>query len=425
MYYRYYEKLVKERLKRGMRDEVREGIGSYIRRERLKQGLKQINVCQGVCSVSYYSRIERNKIKPKIKHIREFFLRLNQSIPHDLFFDRQREKKILDQYYHYLAYEKFDEMKMMVDKEKNYPLLYHIMTLLLVTAQRKVDEARETLKIMYKYRDTLSDLELLSLLYGTAYFYFLKEEYEYSKQYLELCFDIHVEQDILMGYIHYLYAKVMSRLRQSFTALRHIEVAMDLFLRQCVGYFTIRGQLFTAIEIAKHSPYQAIIQFKRLLESDEVKSRQKYFILSKFWLSFTYMRLNEYERSIELFQELRPAIKDYPFIGIVYIHLLYLCGDKTEAKALMKEIKKERIRSSRLRHMLIYMQSLMADHSEERTIELLENKLIPYAVKEKDSYLEWEWRLMAIKLLEASQLYKEATFHYKALLGKINGLSII
>lgn len=83
------------------------------------------------------------------------------------------------------------------------------------------------------------------------------------------------------------------------------------------------------------------------------------------------------------------------------------------------------LQSQRLKHMMLYLQSLANDDSPKKRIDLLEKTLIPTAIQAQDEVLEWEWRIRAIKLYEDQASYQEATRHYRELIKKVCPLTTI
>jgi len=59
-------------------------LGEYIRQERLKQGVTQEQLCEGICEPITVSRMENDKQTPSYNRIRAFLQRL--SLPDDRYF---------------------------------------------------------------------------------------------------------------------------------------------------------------------------------------------------------------------------------------------------------------------------------------------------------------------------------------------------
>lgn len=425
MYYRYYEQLIEERSNDGKGEEVREGIGSIIRRERIKQGLKQINVCKGICSVSYYSRIERNEVKPDMKWLEPIFERLELPFTETYIVDHQEQETIIEQFFYHLAYESYEEMEYIIESKGDaYPLV-HLLQLILKLKKKDIREAEEDLKAIYHYRKQLTNLELVVLLYGTSKYYFFMGDYHKAKKYLELTFRLKYNVTILEGFIHYLYAKTMSRLKQSIIALRHIHKAMASFADKCIYCFVIRVKIFIAVEIADSNPYLAIKQFKKMLRSKEIKDRPKYKAICQYYIACIYIRLNQYDKSLKLLEKISHSIHLNPMFGVAYVYLKVLMEEREQANKIFKKLKRKSYQSPRLKHILMYLQSLLNHHEGDEVIKILEEKLIPAAIEKHDENLEWEWRLMAIRLHEEQHSFQKANNHYRALIKKIKPSSII
>src|SRR5690625_5024512 len=84
MLYQFYKRKIDKQTYRSRQGEVNNYIGTYIKHERNKQGLKQDYVCDGLCSRSYYSRIENNIVKPTALYLKHIFKKLNKNIADEL-----------------------------------------------------------------------------------------------------------------------------------------------------------------------------------------------------------------------------------------------------------------------------------------------------------------------------------------------------
>ncbi|HEY8436327.1 MAG TPA: helix-turn-helix transcriptional regulator [Haloplasmataceae bacterium] len=425
LYDQFYEQLTHQRLADGECRDVRVGIGTILRRERLKQGLKLINVCRDLCSVSYYSRIERNEVMPDQDLLQALFERLKIPFQASIIVNHTEQQDTLDQFFQHLAYGRNEELNQFLKEKKGDVPLFHIMTLIHALADGNLNKGEECLKRVYIYRDLLTNLELAGLLYGTAQYYFKMDHYRQAKNYIDLAFKIECQLPILKGYLHYLYAKVLSRLNQSLLAIEHIEKAQTIFSSLYINCFVLRSQLFMAIEWSKRYPYKAKKQLNSLLQSSDIKSYPRYEHICRLHLALIEMRLQNYHDSFKQLAYLLQKVDDDPLVEMVYAYLLIEAGRKDKVKHHLKEMKKMPLQSQRLKHMMLYLQSLANDDSPKKRIDLLEKTLIPTAIQAQDEVLEWEWRIRAIKLYEDQASYQEATRHYRELIKKVCPLTTI
>ncbi len=73
-------------------------LGPFIKTYRIEQNMSQSALCQGICEVSYLSKIESNQVKPSHEIIVMLFDRLGANIPKDvetldLYKEKMYEKK--------------------------------------------------------------------------------------------------------------------------------------------------------------------------------------------------------------------------------------------------------------------------------------------------------------------------------------------
>ncbi|CAM3833273.1 helix-turn-helix transcriptional regulator [Alkalicoccus chagannorensis] len=82
-------------------------VGKLLKYNRLRQQKKQEEVCSGICSVSYYSKIENNKIEPTDEVFDQLLARLNMTRAELHQVDRRDMKKRLLEWHHAMTAEEW------------------------------------------------------------------------------------------------------------------------------------------------------------------------------------------------------------------------------------------------------------------------------------------------------------------------------
>lgn len=425
MYYSFYEKLVYERNNLEKTEEIRDGIGTYIRQVRLKKGLKQICVCQGICSISYFSRIENNRIKPSHQHLIDIFDKLDEELPQNYYFDHERDHLLLDEFLHALIHHNIQNMERIISEIDETHPTYHLLGLIYANFLKQTDTAKHFMRKIYQYKDVLSDFQLEVLLYSTANHYFITREHEKAQRYLDLAFYMMREGSPILGLVHYLYAKVLSRLRLHSKASTYIKKAIVIFEEQCIYHYIMRGQLFLAIEQLYRYPDSSIKQLRKMVASEEVRRSERIYLICMFCLAKAYIHLKHYKKRYSVFQEVHSQMMQDPEILIEYIYLLILMEELEKACEMIDYLEKELFPSPRVKHLLTYCRLMIEKGDLDKHLTVLEHKLIPFAIVEHDYFFERVWRLEAINLLEKKNYHKEANSHYRSLIEIFDRLSTL
>lgn len=177
-------------------------IGFIIRQERLKQNIKQANLCIGICSVSYLSKIERNATQPSEEVLTLLLNRLKLN-PNEITFEEENAFIISLQELYKGALTKRDMVAInsfLVDASKNpisfsLPSNHTLYTLLIfrlyLIQNDDMNKIRHLAKILESLDKKLSDREQFLLLYNLGLFHYEDREYStslsYMKRALEFC----------------------------------------------------------------------------------------------------------------------------------------------------------------------------------------------------------------------------------------------
>lgn len=169
-----------------------EKIGKQVFYKRLQQKMTQEELCQGICSVSYLSKIENGKIEASEEILQLLCARLEIAVT-DLRDVEEDVKGKLDEWLNALVhldkqqveriYEELQgEMKHVLDFEIiNYYKLLYTRYLIMKRDFPAVEKELESLKKMYK---KYSPFQKLLYTYSKGLYYFLQHRYKKALEYL-------------------------------------------------------------------------------------------------------------------------------------------------------------------------------------------------------------------------------------------------
>ncbi|MDF2699504.1 MAG: Helix-turn-helix domain protein [Haloplasmataceae bacterium] len=222
------EKVVRYRISSKNNEEVQEPIGAYIKRERVSQGLNQDYVCKGICSVSYYSRIENSETIPGNDYIEKIFKKLNKPIPTD-YTITIKNQEMIDRFLSAIEFkneklieETYDEIKKTEQKHELYDLVYCII-------KGNNDEAERLIKLLHEQQRYFDNEELLLYLEMIGNFCINKLEMEKAEKYLFLAIKLQSTMNIEKPLIFYKYAWVLGKNNNDLKCIDYATKASELF----------------------------------------------------------------------------------------------------------------------------------------------------------------------------------------------------
>jgi HTH-type transcriptional regulator, quorum sensing regulator NprR len=422
MYYKSYEKLVNDLNTSLDDDQVQEGIGTYIKNERIALGLNQDYVCKDICSISHYSRIENNLIQPSKEHLNDIFKKLNKSIPKNI--NQELARISLEHWFDALLNENLEEMdhiyQMIHTKDKS--LKSYLIEFMYFIAKKEWDMAKVCLKRCNSFQKSFSKTELHLFLYATGEYYLNQKHYQEALNFFNLVSKLNLEPQIYQGRLYYLHAKAFSRLNQSVKALFNIWKAEEYFQERYHYNYFIKIQIFRGIELMNHYQERSMAIFESLLKKDFVKRRLKLYTLCTFKCACVYKNLKELDKCYDGFQQLFSLLPGGDPSGelmVEYIDLLIQMNKLEEAKQSLNQLKNIRVLSMQVKHQMIYYNLLLLNLPTVDKISILMHQLIPFAVAKKEFSLEKQWRLSLINELELGGNFEASSHQYRLLLANL------
>ncbi|HEY8363997.1 MAG TPA: helix-turn-helix domain-containing protein, partial [Haloplasmataceae bacterium] len=285
-------------------------IGEYIRKERLAQGLKQELVCKGVCSVSYFSRIESNKVNPPEIYITKIFERLNKPIPENLDIENYYKENI-NNFISAIEY-KNDRL---VDEEYNKILnipdinkdLYEFVYLIYY---KKINDLEPLLLKLHQQQVHFDNDELLLYLENVGSYYVIKNEYENAMRCISISLKLQDYLGIKKPSILYKYAWILGKYNNDYQCLKYAEEAERLYSNQNNIYRSLQSKLLIGIKLSKYFPERAIELYQNCIRITNHSNYRGLIKVIKYNLAMVYKKCNNYVKSEKLFNELISTYSD-------------------------------------------------------------------------------------------------------------------
>ncbi|AZQ49119.1 tetratricopeptide repeat protein [Bacillus sp. GX] len=307
-----------------------EKIGKQVFYKRLQQKMTQEELCQGICSVSYLSKIENGKIEASEEILQLLCARLEIAVT-DLRDVEEDVKGKLDEWLNALVhldkpqveriYEELQgEMKHVLDFEIiNYYKLLYTRYLIMKRDFPAVEEELERLKKMYK---KYSPFQKLLYTYSKGLYYFLQHKYKRALEYLTRTEVMAKEQGYHENGIYFNLALVYNELEVEHMTLHFANVAMEGFKNEYKFRYVINCQLLIALSYIQKKQYnEALSIYNNILrEANSFADKENITAIALNNLGFLYYNLKDYAKAKDYYLQCLKYKKeeDLNYIDAVY-----------------------------------------------------------------------------------------------------------
>lgn len=406
-----------------------EKIGKQVFYKRLQQKMTQEELCQGICSVSYLSKIENGKIEASEEILQLLCTRLEIAVT-DLRDVEEDVKGKLDEWLNALVhldkqqveriYEELQgEMKHVLDFEiiNYYKLLYTrylIMKRDLVALEEELDKLK---KVYKKY----SPFQKMLYTYSRALLYSLQYKYTQALEYL-------LQTETMakaLGYyetgIYYNLALTYSQMEIDHMTLYFANVALEGFKSEYKFRNIINCKFLIAFSYTRKKQYNEAMEIYNhiLREANSFADKDNIMSIALNNIGYLYYRQKNYVKAKEYYIECLKYKKeeDMNYIDAMY-ELSLQCiqlGEFEDAKKWIEKGIFAAKKAERYKGMLYLLLSLQYKYFEKRDTykRFLETEVVPFLKAEnnikdlKTIYLE------LAEYLEECADFKESNYYYK------------
>ncbi|MGH0593852.1 helix-turn-helix domain-containing protein [Bacillus pretiosus] len=407
-----------------------EKIGKQVFYKRLQQKMTQEELCQGICSVSYLSKIENGKIEASEEILQLLCTRLEIAVT-DLRDVEEDVKGKLDEWLNALVhldkpqveriYEELQgEMKHVLDFEIiNYYRLLYTRYLIMKRDFLAVEEELERLKKVYK---KYSPFQKMLYTYSKALLLSLQYKHKESLKYLIETEEMAKEQGYYETGIYYNLSLAYSHLNIPHLAMHFANIAMEGFRNEYKFRYVINCQTIIALSYVEKAQYEEALKIYEsiLREVDSFAEKDMIKAMTLNNMGELYHYKNEHDKSKNYFLQ---SFQLQQTVNMNYIETIYGLAKQSIHLKCYEEAQKwiekgiECSRSDEKYNKMIYSFCIFKykyfGESQEFK-RFLENEAIPFfksvgSMKElKNAYLELAMYLEnEFKYEESNKYYKE------------------
>lgn len=406
-----------------------EKIGKQVFYKRLQQKMTQEELCQGICSVSYLSKIENGKIEASEEILQLLCARLEIAVT-DLRDVEEEVKEKLDEWLNALVHldkgqveriysELQAEMQHVLDFEIiNYYNLLYTRYLIMKRDLPALEEELEKLKKMYK---KYSPFQKLLYTYSKGLLYSLQYKYKQALECLLKTESMAKEQGYYETGIYYNLALTYSQIEIDHMTLYFANVALEGFRNEYKFRHVINCQILIAFSYIRKTQYsEAMKIFNHILrEADSFADKDNIMSIALNNIGYLYYRQNNYAKAKEYYLKSLQYKKeeDLNYIDAMY-EISLQCVQLKEfeearvwiEKGISAARKEDRYKSILY---LLLMQQYKYFEKKEVYKRFLEMEAVPFFKNEKNVKDLKKVYLELAEYFEESLEFKESNRYYK------------
>jgi len=167
-----------------------------LKNERLKANLTLNDITEGICSKSYLSKIENNLLSPDEFVMKKLFERVNINYDKLLKVNTYGNLQDLLNYYLYFQFDKIEEAYEQLNNEY-FIIRESLIKLIYYLSSNKLKEFSNELVFIDEIKSSLSDYELIVLMFCTIEYYILGYQYINARKYLNIIEKVVVDDEII------------------------------------------------------------------------------------------------------------------------------------------------------------------------------------------------------------------------------------
>ncbi|MFB7303786.1 helix-turn-helix domain-containing protein [Heyndrickxia sporothermodurans] len=407
-------------------------IGAIIKLNRINQNLTQEELADGIISISYLSKIENGKIEPNEEVIKLLCRKLGIQINNQI---DDSTKVICNEWFHLLLtssnieeikqkYKEINEVsKTIHDSELQLLIKIHMIRYYL-----KIGETTKALEQINNLKDVSGTFNNLQKYYwykfNGNYFTIIEEENDALRNYTlaeDLLQLLELPEDEIADILYSL-AVTYSKHRLTSEAQSHANKALEYYRQmynfsRCAECHIILGICYRRI----NNHQKAIKNYQLAKQLAESTNNQRLIQLTHLNMGYLYFVQGNPNLAIKHLDIIVNA-EESPLIDRLsaltsIIGEYFKSKNYTEAKRRIQKGLSWINPENKNKYLSFYYEILthlyLIDNEDEKFVNLLENKFIPYLKEQKDYAKLTEYAEILGKYYEDKHKYKNAAIYYK------------
>ena len=394
-------------------------IGSFIKKKRKELNVTQDEISNGICSISYLSKIENNQIVPNDFYVKEIMEKLD--IEEDIYTKSIKDKDFIDQTLKAFFYMDDSVLERLYSEIKD---IEHNVVINLCklgyTVYFNKDDKNQYVMMLENLVNNMSNIEVKIYLYFASLYFIQNEKYKVALELISLSNKVNASNDMLDAMIFELSYYVKQRLLVKNCSTEDYSSAMNIYNK----YHNIRRIIILALHkvkfLSKENPSKALKVLNTIKINDLSNDIDSFYYYIK---ADTLFHLRNYK-------EATLNLKNIPESSGYYLRkmilLLKICVEEEDFNTIdnIKEIvnsykpKKYEMRSKINYHFII-----QKDKLDQK--EYLRDIAIPFSIKIEDYDSLHHYTNCIMDICFDNSRYKEAMQYYRKYQKEIDKVSRI
>ncbi len=414
--------------------------GKVLRFHRVKQGLTQNQLAEGIISSAYLSKIENDQTVPAVEVLELLYERLGLDFSDSSYSHPSKEK--LKEWYEAIVFKRREDAELLMNellqqKETlaNHHLyiffeLYRIRYLLLENEVEKAYEAWENIR---QHKDTFDD-EMnfyFHLVSGLMKYYKSKFEDSYQDLMEAKNYSSSLElEDWQYSDLYYLLALSTGQANYISASIFYTSLALEIYqshydLTKSADCHIIQGINFSRLR-----------NYSKSLENFDLARKIATQTNNRVQLKLVYINIgvlesrlenhmasiSSYKKSLEFVDEINTALDTFEFLNIIHglITQHYKLNDENGCIEWINEGERQLISYPSKPHELHFKVYKYIMTENEDIQELLENEVIPYFQESRDHTYAIRYAMFLADLLEKQRMYKKSSSYLRLAIQLLN-----
>lgn len=405
-------------------------IGGKISFRRKKMGLTQEKLSKGICSITYLSKLENNRIEANIEILDLLSKRLQTPLL-ELTSDDQTEvmEKLRGIYKRVIKRELVDVQTPLNDlkslKEAYNPFVstaFYIVWFEFHIAKQDRTTASEIKKELLTREHYLTDETRFWLYKSLGYFEYTFGNLEKSAQHFYQAQKLAHQNSYFEAHIEYLLGLVNTRLMIISKSIFHTEKAIELYTQELDLKKIIQCQLLLAVNYCKIDYYDTAKKiYTKLIEQSNQQPINNPFLGKVYHnLGYLFLKTNDFEQAISEFKKAL-SYKEETTEQLSTLYLLSYCnkqqGSTEKALTLCDKIMTlslDRDPHFSYKAYILKVSIIQPDLQEATFIDRFENEIIPFFLQRDPNIAGECYRILGQIYYDQQKYKKSARFYKKA-----------
>lgn len=295
-------------------------IGSIIKYYRLRNGMTQAELAEGICSVSHLSKIETNKYSPHIKTIEDLFNRMNIKWENEVHIYKSFEEK-LSEFFSYAIYYDLESMERLHDelkKDEDYiqstDLLnkYELYKLRYYLYKGDTSRAKQQMQLIEKLATSFNASEqIIAVVIAITFYGFVGDDERAERLFSQIDADADIKSfpKLLEGEYFYQRAWILHKWAQYDKSSYYASFAIDHFQKDCNYIRLMHAQMLLAINYTNRDYYLwAEELFMILMRNTRMMRQEVLYHHTLYNLSILHERMGNQIKAYEYLVKLKSMI---------------------------------------------------------------------------------------------------------------------